>query len=47
MKQDGSGWTPLMMAASLKDADAIVDLLLRKGADVNIKSRQGFAMPRM
>lgn len=36
--QDGMGWTPLMMAASRKDADDIVDLLLRKGADVNMTS---------
>lgn len=43
--QDGSGWTPLMIASSLKEgqeqqdgADEIVDLLLNKGADVNIKS---------
>ena len=39
MEQDGSGWTPLMMAASLKDGDAIVDMLLSKGADVNTKSK--------
>jgi len=41
--QDGSGWTPLMIAASLKNAegDPIVDLLLRKGADVNMKSNSG------
>ncbi|EEA20391.1 putative ankyrin-repeat protein [Talaromyces marneffei ATCC 18224] len=40
---DGSGWTPLMIAASLKNAegDAIIDLLLRKDADVNIKSVSG------
>ncbi|CRG85058.1 Ankyrin repeat-containing protein C6C3,08 [Talaromyces islandicus] len=40
---DGSGWTPLMIAASLKNAegDSIVDLLLRKEADVNIKSVSG------
>ncbi|KAK3672326.1 putative ankyrin-repeat protein [Recurvomyces mirabilis] len=31
--QDGAGWTALMMASSLKDADALVDLLLAKGAD--------------
>lgn len=44
--QDGSGWTPLMIASSLKEgqeqhdgADEIVDLLLNKGADVNIKSQ--------
>jgi ankyrin repeat protein len=29
------GWTPLMMAASVKDGEALVDLLLSKGADVN------------
>ncbi|PIG87807.1 proteasome regulatory particle subunit (Nas6) [Aspergillus arachidicola] len=40
---DGSGWTPLMIAASLKDAegDPIIDLLLKKGADVNVKSNSG------
>ena len=27
-----------MMAASRKEADEIVDILLRKGADVNMKS---------
>ncbi|RKF59315.1 Ankyrin repeat-containing protein C6C3.08 [Golovinomyces cichoracearum] len=36
--QDGSGWTPLMIAVSLKDGEELVDLLLRKGADVNAKS---------
>ncbi|BDD54741.1 hypothetical protein MPDQ_003366 [Monascus purpureus] len=41
--QDASGWTPLMIAASLKDAqgDAIIELLIRKGADVNMKSVTG------
>ncbi|OKL60243.1 hypothetical protein UA08_04507 [Talaromyces atroroseus] len=40
---DGSGWTPLMIAASLKNAegDPIIDLLLRKDADVNMKSISG------
>ena len=36
--QDDSGWTPLMIAVSVKDSEAIVDLLLSKGADVNEKS---------
>ncbi|KAJ1713802.1 proteasome regulatory particle subunit (Nas6) [Aspergillus flavus] len=41
--EDGSGWTPLMIAASLKNAegDPIIDLLLEKGADVNAKSNSG------
>ncbi|KAF3483221.1 uncharacterized protein GIQ15_02545 [Arthroderma uncinatum] len=40
---DASGWTPLMIAASLKDGegDSIIELLLRKEADVNIKSASG------
>ena len=36
--QDSSGWTPLMIASSLREADDIVDLLLNKEADVNAKS---------
>ncbi|CAI7670190.1 unnamed protein product [Penicillium pancosmium] len=41
--EDGSGWTPLMIAASLKDAggDQILELLLRKGAEVSVKSNSG------
>ncbi|KAB8068184.1 ankyrin repeat-containing domain protein [Aspergillus leporis] len=41
--EDGSGWTPLMIAASLKNAegDPIIDMLLKKGADVNVKSNSG------
>ncbi|GAB1196339.1 hypothetical protein APSETT444_005608 [Aspergillus pseudonomiae] len=41
--EDGSGWTPLMIAASLKNAegDPIIDLLLKKGADVNVTSNSG------
>ncbi|KAE8157003.1 ankyrin repeat-containing domain protein [Aspergillus tamarii] len=41
--EDGSGWTPLMIAASLKNAegDPIIDLLLKKGADINAKSNSG------
>jgi len=35
--QDGSGWTCLMMVSSRKEGgDEIVDLLLSKGADVNM-----------
>ena len=33
-----------MMAASLKDGDEIVDLLLARGADVNAKS--GFSVKK-
>jgi len=33
--QDGSGWTPLMIAVSLKDGEELVELLLNKNADVN------------
>ncbi|KAM3074109.1 putative ankyrin-repeat protein [Clarireedia jacksonii] len=36
--QDGSGWTPLMIAVSLKEGDDIVELLLKKEADVNAKN---------
>ncbi|OTB16084.1 hypothetical protein K445DRAFT_11701 [Daldinia sp. EC12] len=39
--KDGSGWTPLMIAASVKDGDGIVDLLLSRGADVNQKNHNG------
>lgn len=35
---DGSGWTPLMIASSLKEGDSLVNMLLQKGADVNAKS---------
>jgi 26S proteasome non-ATPase regulatory subunit 10 len=41
--QDGSGWTPLMIACSLKDGtgESLVDLLLQKDADVNAQSFNG------
>nr|KMM71590.1 ankyrin repeat-containing protein [Coccidioides posadasii RMSCC 3488] len=40
---DSSGWTPLMIAASLKDNEGrpMIELLLQKGADVNLKSTTG------
>jgi ankyrin repeat protein len=38
MVQDASGWTPLMIAASLPEGDDLVTLLLAKEADVNMKS---------
>ncbi|KAI9860376.1 MAG: hypothetical protein M1824_003151 [Vezdaea acicularis] len=41
LRKDASGWTPLMMAASLRDSDSMIDLLLRKEADVNIKTFNG------
>ncbi|KAI1186034.1 ankyrin repeat-containing domain protein [Nemania serpens] len=36
--EDDSGWTPLMISASIKDGADIVDVLLRRGADVNQKN---------
>ncbi|KAL8795226.1 MAG: hypothetical protein Q9195_002237 [Heterodermia aff. obscurata] len=39
--QDGSGWSPLMIASSLQEGDDLVDLLLHKGADVNCKNHGG------
>ncbi|KAL8763385.1 MAG: hypothetical protein Q9184_000773 [Pyrenodesmia sp. 2 TL-2023] len=42
--QDGSGWTPLMIASSLKEGDALIDLLLAKEADVNMKSQRLLSM---
>ncbi|KAL2402612.1 Ankyrin repeat-containing protein C6C3.08 [Exophiala dermatitidis] len=41
--QDGSGWTPLMIASSLKDngGEAIVELLLAKEADPKITTNTG------
>ncbi|KAL8739052.1 MAG: hypothetical protein Q9181_000234 [Wetmoreana brouardii] len=39
--QDGSGWTPLMIASSLKDGEGLINLLLSKDADVNVKNFNG------
>ncbi|TVY37716.1 Ankyrin repeat-containing protein [Lachnellula subtilissima] len=42
--QDGSGWTPLMIAVSLKDGEELVKLFLRKGADVNAKTAKYYLL---
>lgn len=41
--QDGSGWTPLTIASSLKDnsGEAVVELLLSKDADPKITTNTG------
>ncbi|ERS98013.1 hypothetical protein HMPREF1624_06186 [Sporothrix schenckii ATCC 58251] len=39
--QDDSGWTPLMIAASVRDAEPVVDLLLNRGASVDEKNHNG------
>ncbi|KFA61316.1 hypothetical protein S40285_05975 [Stachybotrys chlorohalonatus IBT 40285] len=39
--QDGSGWTPLMISASVPDSEAVLKLLLQKDADVNAKNSAG------
>lgn len=39
--QDASGWTPLMIASSLREEDGLVDLLLGKEADVDVKTYSG------
>lgn len=39
VSQDDSGWTPLMIAVNVADSDNVVSLLLQKGADINIKSK--------
>jgi ankyrin repeat protein len=45
--QDGSGWTPLMIAVSLKDSEDLVNLFLRKEADVNAKSLFSILKPKL
>ncbi|KAI9669929.1 MAG: hypothetical protein M1831_006965 [Alyxoria varia] len=39
--QDGLGWTPLMIACSIKDGEELVRIFLAKGADVNAKNSNG------
>jgi len=36
--QDSAGWTPLMIASSLREGEDVIDVLLKKEADVNVKS---------
>lgn len=36
--QDDMGWTALMIAASVKESEKLVEFLLSKGADPNEKS---------
>lgn len=38
--EDDMGWTPFMISASVKDSDAILDLLLARGADINQTNHQ-------
>lgn len=37
--QDESGWTPLMISASVPDSERVLKVLLQRGADVNEKSK--------
>ncbi|KYK55951.1 hypothetical protein DCS_07916 [Drechmeria coniospora] len=39
--QDGSGWTPLMISASVPNGEAVLKMLLQKGANVNEKNSNG------
>jgi len=43
--KDGLGWTPLMMASSRKDSEAMVELLLPKDANVNETSMSNPIQP--
>ncbi|CRK43368.1 hypothetical protein BN1723_005620 [Verticillium longisporum] len=42
--QDGSGWSPVMIAGSLLDGDAVMDVLLSRGADINLKTKRLLAL---
>nr|XP_023011651.1 fibronectin type 3 and ankyrin repeat domains 1 protein [Leptinotarsa decemlineata] len=39
--QDNNGWTALMRAAILEASEEIINLLLEKGADTNLKDKNG------
>lgn len=36
--EDESGWSPLMIAANVQDSEEVLNILLRRDADVNQKS---------
>ena len=37
--RDSMGWTPLMCAVSVRDGELMVERLLRRGAEINAKSK--------
>ncbi|KAJ6781041.1 hypothetical protein PWT90_04781 [Aphanocladium album] len=39
--QDTSGWTPLMIAASVPESDDVIKVLIKAGADINAKNNSG------
>ncbi|KAJ4008054.1 putative ankyrin-repeat protein [Fusarium irregulare] len=39
--QDESGWSPLMISASVPDGEAVLRLIISKDADVNLKNSAG------
>ncbi|KAK2609015.1 putative ankyrin-repeat protein [Conoideocrella luteorostrata] len=39
--EDGSGWTPLMISASVPDGEPVLRVLIQRGADINEKSSSG------
>ncbi|POR35407.1 Ankyrin repeat domain containing protein [Tolypocladium paradoxum] len=39
--QDASGWTPLMISASVPDSEPVLRVLLQRGADINEKNGSG------
>ena len=41
MRQETMGSTPLMVACSIKGTDEIIEYLISKGADVNVRNDQG------
>lgn len=43
--EDESGWSPLMIAANVQDSEEVLNILLRKDADVNQKSMRRRHIP--